>query len=162
MSAPASHLPVGCYLAFDFGLQRIGVAVGESLVGSARGLCTISAADNTSRFNSIEKLIREWQPVRMVVGLPLASDGSEHDMTARCRRFANQLHGRFALPVDLVDERYTSVEAEDELRQRGMAWKKRKPLLDAGAARIILQSYFDAIAPTLSLANPTHAPQVPT
>lgn len=155
MSAPASHLPIGCYLAFDFGLQRIGVAVGESLVGSARALTTINAADNATRFSQIDKLIRAWQPVRLVLGLPLATDGSEHEMSARCRRFANQLHGRFALPVDLVDERYTSVEAEDELRQRGMDWKKRKPLLDAGAARIILQSYFDAVAPVVAPNPPS-------
>lgn len=155
-SVRSEPLPVGSLLAFDFGVKRIGVAVGESLVGTARELTTLTAVDNAQRFADIEKLIREWQPVCLVVGLPLAPDGSEHDMSSRARRFANQLHGRFGLPVALVDERFTSLEAEDELRRRGMDWKKRKPLLDAGAARIILQSYFDSPS-SFSTSDAPHA-----
>ncbi len=131
-------------LAFDFGLQRIGVAVGESMLGSARALETIAAADNERRFSAITRLIKEWQPGTLVVGLPFAADGTEHDMTARSRRFAHQLSGRFRLPVALVDERFSSLEAEDGLRRQGLDWKKRKPLLDAHAAQVILKSYFDS------------------
>lgn len=133
----------GTVLAFDFGLQRIGVAVGEWLIGTASPLETISAPDNDTRFNAIARLVKEWQPGTLVVGLPLALDGTEHDMTARARRFANQLSGRFRLPVAFADERFSSVEAEESLRGRGLDWKKRKPLLDAQAARVILEGYFE-------------------
>lgn len=150
MSQPES----GSVLAFDFGLRRIGVAVGESLLGRARPLTTIAAADNAARFNAISRLIEEWQPLRLVVGLPLALDGSEHEMTARCRRFANQLRGRFSVPVDLVDERLSSAAAEENLRDTGLDWKKRKPQLDAWAAQVILQSYFDAATTTTRRGSP--------
>ena len=132
-------------LAFDFGLQRIGVAVGERLLCSARALETIAVPDNERRFAAIARLISDWQPGTLVVGLPLAPDGTEHEMTARSRRFAKQLSGRFRLKVELVDERFTSLEAEDELRREGLDWKKRKSLLDARAAQVILKSYFDTL-----------------
>ena len=90
-------------LAFDFGLRRIGVAVGESLLGSARALTTIDAEDNDTRFAAISRLVAEWQPQQLVVGLALALDGTEHEMTQRCRRFAHQLEGRFRFNVALVD-----------------------------------------------------------
>jgi len=131
-------------LAFDFGLQRIGVALGESLLGQARPLATIEGAANAPRFAAIARLIEQWKPDRLVVGLPRALDGSEHEMSARARRFARQLAGRFLLPVTLVDERLTSVEAEARLAESGMAWQKRKKTEDAAAAQIILQDYFHA------------------
>ena len=139
------HAPPGTVLAFDFGLQRIGVAVGERMLGSARPLETIAAADNERRFAAISRLITEWQPDTLVVGLPLSEDGSEHDMTARARRFANQLSGRYRLPVALADERFSSLEAEGELKRDGLDWKKRKARLDAEAARIILEAYFETM-----------------
>lgn len=139
-----NHLPTsGTVLAFDFGLQRIGVAVGQRMLGTARPLETIAVPDNERRFATIAGLIAEWQPDTLVVGLPFSTDGSEHDMTARARRFANQLSGRFRLPVELTDERYTSQEAEEELKRAGLDWKKRKVRLDAEAARIILEAYFE-------------------
>lgn len=129
-------------LAFDFGTRRIGVAVGESLLGTARPLAMIDAEDNDTRFATIAKLIAEWQPRQLVVGLPLALDGSEHEMTQRCRRFAHQLEGRFHLDVALVDERLSSVDAEARLAAQGQNWKQRKQSLDAEAAAIILQDFF--------------------
>lgn len=131
-------------LAFDFGTRRIGVALGESLLGSARPLTTIDAEANDARFATIAGLINEWQPSRLVVGLPLSLDGEEHEMSARSRRFARQLEGRFGLPVVLVDERLSSALAEERLASQGQDWKARKKTLDAEAAAIILQSYFDA------------------
>lgn len=131
-------------LAFDFGTRRIGVAVGESALGRARPLTTITGAANDARFDAIGKLIAEWQPRRLVVGLPLSMDGREHEMTARCRRFAHQLEGRFRLPVALVDERLSSLDAEARLAARGLDWKARKMGLDAEAAATLLQDYFDA------------------
>ena len=144
----------GTVLAFDFGLQRIGVAVGEWMLGTGRALETISAPDNDTRFSAIARLIKEWQPGTLVVGLPLALDGSEHDMSARARRFANQLSGRFRLPVAFADERFSSAEAEEGLKGRGLDWKKRKPLLDAQAARVILEGYFEN--PTSPINPPSH------
>ena len=129
-------------LAFDFGTRRIGVAVGESLLGSARALTTIDAEDNDTRFAAISRLVAEWQPQQLVVGLALALDGTEHEMTQRCRRFAHQLEGRFRLNVALVDERLSSVEAEARLAAAGEHWKQIKKSVDAEAAATILRDYF--------------------
>lgn len=139
-----SRSPRGTTLGFDFGTARIGVAVGEFETGQAHPLVTIDAADNDRRFAAIAKLIAQWQPALLIVGLPVSMDGREHDLTARCRRFANQLHGRFGLPVELVDERLSSAAADTALRDAGLAWKRRKSRLDATAAQLILQSYLHA------------------
>lgn len=133
----------GTVLAFDFGARRIGVAVGEMMLGQARPLTTISAPANDARFAAIGKLIAEWQPARLVVGLPLAADGDDQEMSARCRRFARQLEGRYRLPVSLVDERLSSVDADARLAGRGLDWRARKAAVDAEAAALILQDYFD-------------------
>lgn len=130
-------------LGFDFGTARIGIATGETETGLAQPLTTIHGEANEHRFGAIGKLIAEWQPARLVVGLPTALDGSETEMTARCRRFANQLHGRFGLPVALVDERLTSAEAEELLREVKRDWRSRKQHLDALAAQRILQNFLD-------------------
>jgi len=137
-------MPEGIVLAFDFGLKRIGVAIGEILLAQGRPLTTIAAAANDARFAAIGKLLAEWRPVRLVVGLPSSMDGGEHAMSARCRRFAHQLEGRFGLPVSLVDERLSSSEAERRLSDAGLDWQARKQQVDACAAQIILQDYFDA------------------
>ena len=143
----------GTVLAFDFGTQRIGIAIGESLLGQARPLTVITAAANDARFTAIGKLIAEWQPTLLVVGLPLSMDGAEYEMSARCRRFAHQLEGRFRLPVELVDERLSSAEAAANLAASGMAWRTRKEYLDAAAAAILLQNFFDTPV-TAMLATP--------
>lgn len=131
-------------LAFDFGTKRIGVATGETLTHMAHSLTTIAAEANDARFAAIATLIAEWQPVLLLVGLPRRLDGAAHDMTSRCQRFANQLKGRFTLPVLLVDERLSSVEAESLLRDRPKSTAQRQRPIDAVAAQIILQSYFDS------------------
>ena len=123
------------FLAFDFGSRRTGVAVGNTLLRQARPLTTI-AAEGEPRFTRIAALIREWQPDALVVGVPFHPDGAAHEMTQRARRFARQLHGRFALPVHEVDERYTSVEA----RAAGAAD------VDAAAAALILEQFFNQSA----------------
>ncbi|NWG31905.1 MAG: Holliday junction resolvase RuvX [Rhodocyclaceae bacterium] len=126
-------------LAFDFGLKRIGVAIGETLLGSARPLSIIEVEANAQRFAAIDRLISEWRPARLVVGRPAHADrDSPHEFAARCERFARQLAGRYRLPVELIDERYSSLEAE--ARHAG---DKRKARLDAEAAAIILQSWFN-------------------
>lgn len=138
----------GTLLAFDFGEKRIGVAMGESSLKMAHPLTTIQATRNDLRFQAIGKLIAEWQPVQLVVGLPMHLDGAEHAMSARCRGFAKQLEGRFRLPTTLVDERLTSAEAHSMLRSFGRGGKKDKLLIDQLAAQRILQAYFDQHATT--------------
>ncbi len=133
----------GTVLAFDFGAKRIGVAVGEGLLGRARALTCIVAADRDQRLEQIAALIITWQPRALALGLPRNADGSDSEMTRRCRRFARQLQARFALPVHLIDERYSSLEAEARLAARGQDWRARKLAVDAEAAAIILQDYFD-------------------
>ena len=120
-------------LAFDFGLKRIGVAIGNTLIKQAQPLTIISATTNDGKFAELGKLISEWMPARCIVGLPSHPDGAEHEMTVRCRRFANQLHGRFGVETVLVDERYSSAVIE----------QRRGEHIDDEAAAIILQQYFD-------------------
>lgn len=131
-------------LGFDFGKARIGVATGETETRLAQALTVIHGEANDQRFGAIARLIDEWRPARLVVGLPSALDGTPTDMTARCRRFANQLGGRFGLPVSLVDERLSSAEAEEMLRELRLGWRDRKQHLDALAAQRILQSFLDS------------------
>jgi len=133
----------GTYLAFDFGTKRIGVAVGNSVTRTAQPLVTLHGEENDKRFAAIEALIREWQPARLVVGLPCNEDGTPHEMTRLCRRFANRLKGRYGVPVILVDERYTSAAASMELSAAGVHGIRQKSMLDQVAAQQILQAYFD-------------------
>lgn len=120
-------------LGFDFGLKRIGVAVGNSILRQAQPLTIITAATNDDKFIAIAKLIADWEPDLAIVGLPLHPDGAEHEMTVRCRRFANQLHGRYGIQTVLVDERYSSAVLK----------QARGEFIDDAAAAIILQQYFD-------------------
>lgn len=141
------HSPLtahGTILAFDFGKKRIGVAMGELELKMAHPLTTINDKPD-ARFQTIEKLIQEWQPVRLVVGLPMHADGVEHEISEHCRRFARQLQGRFNLETELVDERYTSVEAEAMLADMGRGGQQDKHLIDQLAAQRILQAYFDEL-----------------
>lgn len=116
------------YLAFDFGEKRVGVATGNDLTKTAEALTTISYNNKDQLFEKIQAFIKEWQPKALVVGIPTHPDGNAHQMTAKAQRFANQLQGRFNLPVHRVDERYTSVSVENGD--------------DALAARLILEQYF--------------------
>ncbi len=123
---------VQSFLAFDYGLKRVGVACGNSLMRQAQPLRTI-AAEGDARFVQIGSLIKEWQPDALVVGVPFHPDGAEHENTARARRFARQLQGRFQLPVHEVDERYSTTEAHSDGARD----------LDAASAAILLQQYFN-------------------
>ncbi len=137
----------GTVLAFDFGLKRTGVASGELEIGVAHPLTTIQAESRPARFAAIDKLVAEWQPGLLVVGLPLFPDGTEHEVSRAARNFAAELEDRYKLPVFLHDERYSSAVAEDDQRaaqhagNRNMA--KSRTSLDALAAQIILQGFFD-------------------
>ena len=133
-------------LAFDFGTRWIGVAVGdtETRLASPLGMFEASSAGRTMA--EIEPLVREWQPGLMLVGLPLAADGAEHDITRRARRFARRLQARFRLPVELADERFSSAAAEAVLREFGAGGRKYKHAVHALAAKIILQGYLETVA----------------
>ena len=133
----------GTVLAFDFGTRKIGVAVGDWETRMAHPLEVIRCEANDPRFARIAALIEEWQPKQLVAGLPLSLDGAEHDLTRRARRFAQQLNGRFKLPVTLVDERLTSVEADTRLRAAGLDAARRQQVEDSVAAQQILQDLFD-------------------
>ena len=146
-------MPEGTVLAFDFGEKRIGVATGETLLGTAHPLTVIRAESNDDRFAAIAKLVAEWQPVQFVVGLPMHMDGTEHEMTRMARKFAERLQRRHKLPLSFADERLTSVDAESLLRETGRNSKSAKPLLDAVAAQLILQTWFESL-PHVTLAPP--------
>lgn len=135
-------------LGFDFGTRRIGVAIGNTLTGTARPLAVLPASDGTPDWEQLAALVAEWQPSRLVVGLPLNMDGTESELSGRARRFANRLHGRLGLPVETVDERLSSFEARGELlrdaresRNAGRSAGKGKPAVDALAASIILETW---------------------
>ena len=135
MSALAPMRRPRTFLAFDFSVRRVGVAVGNSMLKQAQPLATLASMGD-ARFADIGRLVREWQPDALVVGVPTHPDGAAHDNTRRARAFARQLHGRFRLPVHEVDERYTSVEA--------MSQGARD--VDAAAAALILEQYLRAHA----------------
>ena len=122
------------YLAFDFGTKRVGVATGNTLLKQATPLRTI-ALEGDARFDAIAKLIKEWQPAGLVVGVPYHPDGATHENTARAQRFARQLLGRYRLPVHEVDERYTTTEAQAQGADD----------VDAASAAIILEQFFRAL-----------------
>ena len=133
-----------CFLGFDFGLSRIGVAVGQELTGTAQALKTLTCIQQKPDWIAIEKLLQEWKPDALVIGVPYHLDGKAQDMTDAAKKFGRQLHGRFQLPVYEMDERLSSREAENEIsRQRaaGLRKKSRKGDIDKMAAQIILQSW---------------------
>ncbi|MDO9312183.1 MAG: Holliday junction resolvase RuvX [Nitrosomonas sp.] len=137
------QIPQGVVLAFDFGQSRIGVAIGNNMLGIARSLMTIDSEVTERRFAVIAQLIETWKPVLIVVGLPMNSDGTAHEMTQLSQRFARRLTGRFNIKVVLQDERYTSQTASAALREVGITGRKQKSVLDQVAAQQILQSFFD-------------------
>ena len=121
-------------MAFDYGTRRIGVAIGNTLTQTGQPIQIIAENGVDARFGLIEALIQEWQPDQLVVGLPCHPDGAPHEMTVKAKRFGNQLYGRFHLPVDWVDERYSSVVLEGNPDMRDN--------VDAQSATLILKQYF--------------------
>ena len=135
--------PKGTIVAFDFGFRRIGVAVGQTLTGSANALSVVPVA-NQPDWQLITNILDDWKPVALVVGLPLSADGGETDMSKGARRFGRQLEGRFGIPVLFEDERLSSFSAEQrfvEARARSGMRRKDAALKDALAAQIILESW---------------------
>ncbi|BBR57497.1 Holliday junction resolvase RuvX [Klebsiella sp. WP4-W18-ESBL-05] len=133
----------GTLLAFDFGTRSIGVAIGQRITGTARPLAAIKAQDGTPDWNIIARLLKEWQPETVIVGLPLNMDGTEQPLTARARNFANKIHGRFGVPITLHDERLSTVEARAGLFEHGGFRALNKSSVDSASAVVILESYFE-------------------
>ncbi|MDI1352177.1 MAG: Holliday junction resolvase RuvX [bacterium] len=131
----------GVYLGFDFGYKRIGVAVGQRLTCSASPLSTLDAKQGIPNWNLVLKVINQWNPEALIVGLPTCIDNSELYTTAAARRFAKQLQKQFGLPVHLVDERLSTVEARGQLFEQGGYRKLKKTEVDGIAACVILEQW---------------------
>ena len=131
-------------LGFDFGTKRIGIAIGQEVTGTVNPLTTVNAIKHKPDWESISKIIDEWQPDLLVVGLPLHMDGTEQEMTQTARRFSNQLNGRYNIPVALMDERLSSNEAESIIKEqpgfRDSIFPD-KAQVDMISAQLILQSW---------------------
>lgn len=136
-------LQTGVVLGFDFGLKRLGIAVGTLDLRLAHPLETINSEINVVRFSRIDAIIKEWQPVRLILGMPHHDDDSPHEFAPACLKFGQRLKGRFRLPVLWVDERYSSTAASMALNMSGVRGRKQKAMIDQVAAQQILQQYFD-------------------
>ncbi|MFJ1268992.1 Holliday junction resolvase RuvX [Legionella lytica] len=134
-------MPDGVYLAFDFGYKRIGLAVGQRLTCSASPLATLRAQQGVPDWDAVENVISQWNPQALIVGIPTCIDGSALYTTAAAKRFAKQLRKRFALPVHLVDERLSTVEARGQLFEQGGYRKIKQTEVDSIAACVILEQW---------------------
>jgi putative Holliday junction resolvase len=130
-------------LGFDYGTKSIGVAIGQSITASASPLFAIKAVDGIPNWDDIDKLLKEWQPQLVVVGLPLNMDGTEQEMTQRARKFANRISGRFSVKVATQDERLTTADAKARLFELGGFKALTKGQVDAVSAVLIIESYFE-------------------
>ncbi|HEY7740406.1 MAG TPA: Holliday junction resolvase RuvX [Steroidobacteraceae bacterium] len=144
MTAPAART----VLSFDYGLRRIGVAVGNTLTGTAEGLATVAAQDGLPDWRSLDQLVADWRPQELVVGVPYNMQGEDAGIAAAALRFAGELQDRYRIGVHRVDERLTSREAEDELRERRRSGAKtrrvRRGDVDREAARLLLLQWLRA------------------
>lgn len=130
-------------LAFDYGLRHIGTAIGQRLIGSSNPAGVIRARDGVPDWEAVAKLIREWQPDLILVGLPLNMDGTDSPMSDRARKFARQLNGRYGSQVEMIDERLTSFAAKQQRRETQQSVDFGRDTVDAEAACIILQDFYN-------------------
>jgi putative Holliday junction resolvase len=134
--------PAGFLLGFDFGMKRIGVAIGQTVTATARPLDTLYAKQGNPDWTILERLIKKWQPVAMVVGIPLNMDGSEQTITHSAREFADKLRKQFHVPVHEIDERLTTKDAKERLFTEGGYKALQDGQVDRVAAQLILQNWF--------------------
>ena len=132
----------GNILSFDFGEKRIGVAIGNSITKSSHPLETINTPKNIERYKLIELLLKTWEPVKLVIGYPLNDDGTLSKMSLLAKKFGMKLANKYNIPIAMIDERFTSSEADLELKKFEKNFKKRKIVIDQVAAMIILDSFF--------------------
>lgn len=134
-------------LAFDYGTKNIGLACGQTISNSANALAPLKAKDGIPDWQQVEKVLKEWQPDLVLVGLPLNMDDSESELSTRARKFANRLHGRFGVKVEMVDERLSSFEAKGEVISRGGSRDYKHNPVDSIAARLILETWLQCRPP---------------
>jgi putative Holliday junction resolvase len=149
LTSPETNGRAETVLGFDYGARRIGVAVGQRLSGSASGIAVVPNKGNRPDWPAIERAIRDWAPTLLLVGLPLDLDGGEQPMSAAARGFARSLKNRFGLPVELHDERLTSIEAGQRFasaRRSGQRRAHHSARLDAVAAEVLIESWFATTA----------------
>jgi putative Holliday junction resolvase len=131
-------------MGFDYGTKSIGVAIGQELTGTASPLRALKANDGIPNWDEIDKLLKEWQPDLLVVGLPLNMDGSEQEITVRARKFGNRLHGRFGKVVEFKDERLTTTDARALLFEQGGYKALDKGSVDGVSAQLIVEAWMEA------------------
>ena len=134
-------------LGFDYGTKKIGVATGQAITNSATPIAPIKATDGVPNWAEIEKLLKEWQPNALIVGLPTHMDGTATDITKRAQKFANRLNGRFNLPTYVCDERLTTYDAQTQWADLAeiYGWPKHfidNHWIDSLAAALIIQTWF--------------------
>jgi len=128
-------------LAFDYGTGNIGVSYGQTLTATASELKALKAKDGIPNWHEVQALLDEWQPKLVLVGLPLNMDDTESELSTRARKFANRIHGRFGVAVEMVDERLSTFEAKEEAKERGHKGNYGQNPIDSIAARLILESW---------------------
>lgn len=129
-------------LAFDFGLRQIGVAVGNMQMQTSQALAIVNAKNGKPDWQAIEKLMADWQPNLLVIGDPLNMDGSAGEMSDRANKFARRLHGRWGIAIEMADERLSSFEAKQTMRELGHRGDYKDKPIDSYAAQLILQTWF--------------------
>lgn len=129
-------------LCFDYGLQNIGVAYGQSITGSANELAPVRARDGIPKWEEIQILIEHWQPDVIVIGLPINMDGTESELSQRARKFGRRINGRFNIEAIYMDERLSTFDAKQEAKERGHKGNYKQQPIDSIAARLILESWF--------------------
>ena len=131
-------------MGFDFGTRSIGIATGQEVSGTASPLTSLKANEGIPDWVQLEKLLKEWQPDLLIVGLPLNMDGTEQEMTVRARKFGQRLHGRFGFQVEFKDERLTTTDAKARLLEQGGYKALGKSRVDAVSAQLILESWMES------------------
>lgn len=131
-------------MGFDFGTKSIGIAMGNALTGNATPLAAIKAQDGIPNWDQLEKLLKEWHPDRLIIGLPLNMDGTEQELTRRARKFGNRLHGRFGYPIEFQDERLTTTDARARLFEEGGYKALSKDAVDSVSAALIVESWLES------------------
>lgn len=133
-------------LGFDFGTKYIGVAIGQTETLNARPLTSIKVFNQKINWQLIDKLIKDWQPAELIVGIPLDMDGKEQPITLKCLKFFNQLQQKYNLPTHKIDERLSTWEAKNTLRLNKVSYSSKELLdINASAAAILIQHYFNSI-----------------
>nr|WP_250647555.1 Holliday junction resolvase RuvX [Sessilibacter corallicola] len=130
-------------VAFDYGLKNLGAAVGQTITSSASELPALKARDGVPNWDEVANLLKEWKPDLVVVGNPINLDGSASELSNRAKKFSNRINGRFNIPVEMVDERYSSREAKSQAREQGHKGNYGENPIDSVAARIILETWLN-------------------